>query len=214
MISIDNLRGRAIPVIRFDKAADARTAVDWLGEGGLDIFEITATVPGYASLIAELASRPGILVGAGTILDAEAADAVIKAGARFLVSPCFVAEVMQAGLRAGLPVFPGAATPTEVLHAHRAGAMVVKIFPAKQLGGPGYLAALRSVFPQIPLMPTGGVGIEDAPDYFRAGAVAVGMGGQLVTEADIRAERRDDVVARATRLAALTAGSSSGTAPA
>lgn len=206
MMSIDKLKGRAIPVIRFDKAADARTAVDWLQEGGLEIFEITATVPGYAELIAELAARPDLLIGAGTILDADAASAVMQAGARFLVSPCFVAEVMEAGLRAGLPVFPGAATPTEVLQAHRAGAAAVKIFPAKQLGGPGYLAALRSVFPQIALMPTGGVTIEDAADYFRAGAIAVGMGGQLVTEADIRAGRREEVVARAARLAALNAG--------
>lgn len=204
MFSLDNLKGRAIPVIRFDDAADARTAVDWLRQGGLKIFEITATVPGYAELIAELASRPELIIGAGTILDGEAARAAIDAGARFLVSPCFVAEVVEAALRAGLPVFPGAATPTEVHQAHRAGAAAVKIFPARQLGGPGYIAALRSVFPNIPLMPTGGIGIEDAPDYFRAGAIAVGMGGQLVTEADIKAGRRDEVVARAARLATLS----------
>jgi 2-dehydro-3-deoxyphosphogluconate aldolase/(4S)-4-hydroxy-2-oxoglutarate aldolase len=204
MISLDNLKGRAIPVIRFDDAADARTAVDWLRQGGLKIFEITATVPSFAELIAELASRPELIIGAGTILDSEAARAAIDAGARFLVSPCFVAEVVEAALRAGLPVFPGAATPTEVHHAHRAGATAVKIFPARQLGGPGYIAALCSVFPNIPLMPTGGIGIEDAPDYFRAGAIAVGMGGQLVTEADIKAGRRDEVVARAARLATLS----------
>lgn len=204
MISLDDLTGRAIPVIRFDDAADARTAVDWLREGGLEIFEITATVPGYAALIADLARRPDLRIGAGTILDGEAAKAVIDAGARFLVSPCFVADVIETGLRAGLPVFPGAATPTEVLHAHRAGAAAVKIFPAKQLGGTGYIAALRSVFPEIALMPTGGIGLDDAPDYFRAGAIAVGMGGQLVTAADIRAGRRAEVVARAARLAALS----------
>jgi 2-dehydro-3-deoxyphosphogluconate aldolase/(4S)-4-hydroxy-2-oxoglutarate aldolase len=206
MISLDYLTGRAIPVIRFDDADDARTAVDWLREGGLEIFEITATVPGYAGLIAELASRPDLLIGAGTILNGEAASAVIDAGARFLVSPCFVADVVEAGARAGLPVFPGAATPTEVHNAHRAGAAAVKIFPARQLGGPGYIAALRSVFPNIPLMPTGGISIDDAPDYFRAGAIAVGMGGQLVTVADIKARRRDEVVARAARLATLNVG--------
>ncbi|WP_088344626.1 MULTISPECIES: bifunctional 4-hydroxy-2-oxoglutarate aldolase/2-dehydro-3-deoxy-phosphogluconate aldolase [Rhodomicrobium] len=205
MTSLDHLAGKAIPVVRFDAASDARIAVDWLREGGLTIFEITATVPNFTALIAELAARPDLLIGAGTLLDAETAAAAIEAGAKFLVSPCFVAEVAEAGARAALPVFPGAATPTEVLNAHRAGAAAVKVFPAKQLGGPGYISALRSVFPHIPLMPTGGITLDDAGDYLRAGAVALGMGGQLVTVADIRAGRRDEVVARAARLAGLKA---------
>jgi 2-dehydro-3-deoxyphosphogluconate aldolase/(4S)-4-hydroxy-2-oxoglutarate aldolase len=205
MSELDRIKGKAVPVIRMHDPASARTAVKWLREGGLTVFEITATVPGFEKLIAELAAEPGLLVGAGTILDSQAARSAIGAGARFVVSPCIVPEVIETCAGAGIPALPGAATPTEILTAHRAGASIVKVFPAKQLGGPGFLAAVRSVFPHIPLMPTGGVTIEDAPDYFRAGAFAIGVGGQLVTEDDIKAGRSGEVVARAARHADLSA---------
>jgi 2-dehydro-3-deoxyphosphogluconate aldolase/(4S)-4-hydroxy-2-oxoglutarate aldolase len=203
MAEIDRLKGKAVPVIRMHDPENARAAVSWLREGGLEVFEITATVPGFEKLIADLASQPGLFVGAGTILDGKSAAAAIDAGARFIVSPCIVPEVMETCARAGIPVLPGAATPTEALTAHRVGASVVKVFPARQLGGAAYLAALRSVFPDIPLMPTGGIGLEDAPAYFKAGAVAVGMGGQLVAEDDVKAGRREEIVSRAARLRQL-----------
>jgi 2-dehydro-3-deoxyphosphogluconate aldolase / (4S)-4-hydroxy-2-oxoglutarate aldolase len=204
MDGLNRLRGRTIPVIRMGDAANARTAVSWLQEGGLNIFEITASVPHYRELISELAALPDCYVGAGTILNRGDARAAIGAGARFLVSPCMVKEVLDTGRDAGIPVLPGAATPTEVHDAYLAGAAVVKIFPAKQLGGADYLKALRSVFPQIPLMPTGGIDLDDVPGYFGAGAAAVGMGSQLVTEEDVRNGRYDAVRARAAKLAALS----------
>jgi 2-dehydro-3-deoxyphosphogluconate aldolase / (4S)-4-hydroxy-2-oxoglutarate aldolase len=206
MSGLDRLNGRAVPVIRMQDPAHARAAIGWLREGGIDVFEITASVPDFDRLIAELAAEPGLFVGAGTILDRKVAIGAIEAGARFIVSPCIVPEVIETCTQAGIPMLPGTATPTEVLSAHRAGAPIVKVFPAKQLGGAGYLAALRSVFPHIPLMPTGGITIEEAPGYFRAGAVAVGMGGQLVTEDEVKAGHREVIVERARRLAGMRAG--------
>ncbi|WP_022728909.1 bifunctional 4-hydroxy-2-oxoglutarate aldolase/2-dehydro-3-deoxy-phosphogluconate aldolase [Fodinicurvata sediminis] len=206
------LSAQVIPVIRMQQAETALTAVDWLHEGGIEIFEITASVPGYLEVIAKLAERKDLLVGAGTLLSAEDAHNAVKAGARFLVSPCLVPEVIEAGSEAGIPVIPGTATPTEALQAHRLGAEAVKVFPARQLGGPGYLKALRSVLPDIAVIPTGGIELDEVDGYFTAGAYAVGIGGQLVTQDEVGEARttqdetgetaRQRVVARARRLSA------------
>jgi len=181
---LDRLRGRVVPVIRTGSASSARALVDALAAGGLTIFEITTSVPDHAALLAELARNDRLLVGMGTVLDAVAAHAAIDAGARFVVSPCVVPEVVEAAAARGVPAIPGAATPTEVLAAWRAGAAAVKCFPARQLGGPAFLKAVRSVLPDVPLIPTGGIELDDIDAYLAAGAHAVGMGGQLAAEAD------------------------------
>ncbi len=189
-------------MIRTGRTDQARQLVEWLHEGGLEIFEITATVPGHAELVAELASDPRLLVGTGTVLDVATAEAAIAAGSRFLVSPCMLPEVVAAGLAAQVPVLAGAATPTEALAAHRAGASAVKLFPIAQLGGPGFLAAVRSVLPELRLMPTGGVELAEVDGYFAAGAFAVGLGSQLAGPRDAETGAREAVVARAASLVA------------
>ena len=198
---LERLRGKAIPVVRCESTEQAGELSEWLIQGGLTILEITTTVPGYADLVAKLTTDARLLVGTGTVLDAATAQAAVQAGARFLVSPCLVPEVIAVGRAANLPVIPGAATPTEILTAHRAGAAAVKLFPAEQLGGPGFLKAVRSVLPEVLLLPTGGIALEQVSDYFSAGAFAVGLGSQLASQREITAGARDEIVARAIRLA-------------
>lgn len=200
---LKRLAGQVVPVIRTGSLQTARTLIDWLAEGGIRVFEITTTVPDHMTLLRDLAGDPALLCGMGTVLDRGTAEAALAHGARFLVSPCTVAEVIEVGRATGFPVLPGAATPTEVFEAHRLGAAAVKIFPARQLGGPGFLKAVRSVLPTVPLVPTGGIEMDDIQDYFDAGALAVGMGGQLAAEADATAGRRDRVLERARRIAGL-----------
>jgi len=126
-----------------------------------------------------LGAFPELTVGAGTILDTRQAEAAIGAGASFLVSPVVSAAVLSTCLEADLPYLPGAATPTEIWSAYEAGATAVKVFPARELGGPAYLAALRAPLEGIPLVATGGIGLDDIPRYLAAGAAAVGLGGTL-----------------------------------
>jgi 2-dehydro-3-deoxyphosphogluconate aldolase/(4S)-4-hydroxy-2-oxoglutarate aldolase len=180
-------RARVVPVVRTHRTDLARTAVDWLREEGITVFEITMTVPDATGLIRTLAAEPGLLVGAGTVPDAVAANACIAAGARFLVAPWVDPAVAAAAHRAGACAMLGAMTPTEVRAALAAGADVVKIFPASSAGGPGHVRALRSVFPDVAFCPTGGVDAANAPDYLAAGAAFVGIGGKLVDEARIAA---------------------------
>jgi 2-dehydro-3-deoxyphosphogluconate aldolase/(4S)-4-hydroxy-2-oxoglutarate aldolase len=122
------------------------------------------------------------VLGAGTVLTPEQADAAVDAGATYLVSPVVDLEVIEAARRRGVAALPGALTPTEILRAWRAGAAAVKLFPAS-LGGPGYLRAVKAPLPEVPLVPTGGVGLEEIGGYLRAGALAVGLGGPLVGDA-------------------------------
>jgi 2-dehydro-3-deoxyphosphogluconate aldolase/(4S)-4-hydroxy-2-oxoglutarate aldolase len=184
-------RARVVPVVRTRDAAHAATAVAWLREGGLRVFEITMTVPDAPGLIRALAQDdPALLVGAGTVPDAEAARACLAAGARFLVAPWVDASVAAAARAAGACALLGALTPTEVRAALAAGADAVKVFPASSAGGPGHIRALRSVFPGVAFCPTGGVDAANAPDYLAAGAAFVGIGGRLVDEARIAAGDR------------------------
>jgi 2-dehydro-3-deoxyphosphogluconate aldolase/(4S)-4-hydroxy-2-oxoglutarate aldolase len=196
-------RVRVVPVVRTSAAAHAATAVRWLHAAGLRCFEITLTVPDAPALIAELSAEPGLLVGAGTVPDRAAAEACLRAGARFLVTPWFDPEVIGAAHAAGAAALPGAMTPTEVRAAHAAGADAVKIFPASSAGGPGHIRALRSVFPDIAFCPTGGVDADTAPAYFAAGAAFVGMGGKLVDEKLLAAGDRGAVQDAAARVLAL-----------
>ena len=152
-------------------------------EAGLTVAEITMTVPGAIEAIASVAKRFGdkVLVGAGTVTDAKTVKKALAAGAKFIVSPCLVPEVIAAARRADVTVMPGALTPTEVFEAFRLGGDMVKVFPAQSVGGAAYLRALRGPFPDIPLVPTGGVTLENVRELFDAGAAAVGVGSEMIS---------------------------------
>ncbi|MBW6397077.1 bifunctional 4-hydroxy-2-oxoglutarate aldolase/2-dehydro-3-deoxy-phosphogluconate aldolase [Roseomonas sp. HJA6] len=185
---------RLIPVVRTSSAARAATAVAWLQEAGLRIFEITMTVPEAPALIRALAADPELLVGAGTVPDARTAEACLDAGAQFIVAPWVDATLADTVQDAGACLMLGALTPTEVRAALAAGADVVKVFPASSAGGPAHVKALRSVFPDVVFCPTGGVDARNMPDYLAAGAAFVGIGGKLVDEALIAAGDRAAVI--------------------
>lgn len=185
---------RLIPVVRTSSAARAATAVAWLQEAGLRIFEITMTVPEAPALIRALAADPELLVGAGTVPDARTAEACLEAGAQFIVAPWVDPTLADTVHDAGACLMLGALTPTEVRAALAAGADVVKVFPASSAGGPAHVKALRSVFPDVAFCPTGGVDARNIPDYMAAGAAFVGIGGKLVDEALIAAGDRAAVI--------------------
>ena len=187
---------RVAPVVRTSTEAAARRGVEILAEEGFDLFEITLTTPGAMAIIADLAKDPALTVGVGTVLTADQGRQALDAGASFVVSPAFVPALVAEGR--GAPVALGAATPTEALRAHEEGAAFVKIFPAAQLGGPGFVKALRSVYPMIQIMPTGGIEPEHLPAYFAAGAVCCGMGGQLVSDKALQ-DGDDDAIRSAAR---------------
>ena len=173
-----------IPVIRAPSADAAVAVVEALLKAGLTVAEITMTVPNAIDAIAAVAKRfPNqVLIGAGTVTDADTARRAVDAGAEFIVTPCLVPEVIDAGRRADVAVLPGALTPTEVLEAFRLGGDMVKVFPAQSVGGAAYLRALRGPFPEIPLVPTGGVTLDNVREMFGAGAVAVGVGSELISK--------------------------------
>jgi 2-dehydro-3-deoxyphosphogluconate aldolase/(4S)-4-hydroxy-2-oxoglutarate aldolase len=177
-----------IPVVRATTADEAMRAIDAIREGGISLLEITMTVPGAIRLIEQVATRYGkdTLVGAGTVLDAETAQACIESGAQFIVSPSLNLGTIEYCRRVDVAVMPGALTPTEVVTAWNAGADFVKVFPAGAVGGASYLKALKAPLPQIELVPTGGVSLKTAADFIKAGASALGVGADLV---DIKAIR-------------------------
>jgi 2-dehydro-3-deoxyphosphogluconate aldolase / (4S)-4-hydroxy-2-oxoglutarate aldolase len=170
-----------VAIIRMKEPERVRAVVDAISEGGVRALEITMTVPGAVDVIHELAPQmpSGFLLGAGTVVDAETVKRVTDAGARFVVSPVFRREVIAACHERDVPVMPGCFTPTEILDAWDAGADVVKVFPATALG-PGFFRDVRGPLPQIKMMPTGGVSVENAGDWIKAGAVAVGVGTALL----------------------------------
>lgn len=173
-------RTRVVPVVRASSPESALAMAEALVQGGIDVLEITMTVPGAIEAIRELSKREDVLVGAGTVLDATTAEACVEAGAQFVVSPALDVETVRACNRMGVAIAPGALTPTEVVAAHRAGGDVIKVFPCDALGGAGYLRSLKAPLPHIPLMPTGGATLETIGDFLAAGAVAVGVGSALV----------------------------------
>jgi len=170
-----------VAIIRMKDTGRLEAVVDALARGGVRTLEITMTVPGAVEAIRSVSkSLPeGFLLGAGTVLDAPTAHAVIDAGARFVVAPVLDAGTIEACHARDIPIMPGCFTPTEMLHAWRLGADLIKVFPATSLG-PGYLKDVRAPLPQLKLMPTGGVTPENAGDWIRAGAVALGIGSALV----------------------------------
>jgi 2-dehydro-3-deoxyphosphogluconate aldolase/(4S)-4-hydroxy-2-oxoglutarate aldolase len=180
-----------IPIVRAPSAEVAVRAAEALLAAGITVVEVTMTVPNALSAIQTLTQRHAgkLLVGAGTVTDALTAEHVIEAGARFIVSPCLAPDVMSVGTREGVALVPGTLTPTEIFQAVTAGADLVKVFPVHNVGGPGYIRALRAPFPELPLVPTGGVTLETVGDYIRAGATALGVGGELVLRSAL--ERSD-----------------------
>lgn len=188
-----------IPVVRAASAEEAIAVAEAIGEGGIAILEITLTVPGAIAVIAKLSKRYGdeVLVGAGTVLDAEAARSCIAAGAQFIVSPSLNIATIELCKRRRIAVFPGALTPTEVVSAWQAGADAVKVFPCSAVGGANYLRALKAPLPQVNLVPTGGVSLATAKDFIAAGAWALGVGADLVNTKAISSGERESVVAAA-----------------
>jgi len=189
---------RILAVVRAPSAESAIRATEALVAGGITGIEITFSTPETPRVIRELAARYGeqIYLGAGTVTTPEEAAKAAEAGARFLVSPGTRRELTAVMKATGLLVMTGALTPSEVMAAIEYGVDVIKIFPAS-LGGPSFLKSLRGPFPNVPLMPTGGVTPENIGDWFAAGAVAVGAGGDLVSGADLAAERYDEVERKA-----------------
>ena len=195
-----------VAVIRMKDADKLRAVVDAIAEGGVRAIEVTMTVPGAVGLIEKLAATlpSDVVLGAGTVTDAATARAVIDAGARFVVGPVFRPEVMAACHERDVAVCPGCFTPTEILDAHERGADIVKVFPATALG-PQFIKDVRAPLPQVRLMPTGGVSLDNAGDWIRAGAVAVGVGSALVDSTAIDAGRLDVLTSNARRIVASVA---------
>ena len=190
-----------VAVIRLKDPARLRGVVDAMMEGGVRALEVTMTEPRAIELIRELAPAlpAGFLLGAGTVIDAVTARAVIDAGASFVVSPVFRPDVIAACHERDVPAIPGCFSPTEILAAHDAGADIVKLFPATMLG-PQFIRDVRAPLPQVKLMPTGGVTIDNAGDWIRAGAVAVGLGSALLDAKAIESGRFDVITANARRV--------------
>jgi 2-dehydro-3-deoxyphosphogluconate aldolase/(4S)-4-hydroxy-2-oxoglutarate aldolase len=178
-----------VPVVRAASAKQAMMAIEAVCLGGIPVAEITMTVPGAVELIREVARSLGsdVLVGAGTVLDAATARKCADAGAQFLVSPGFDCPTVAFANSQNIVMMAGGLTPTEVINAWKAGADFVKIFPCGELGGANYIKALRGPLPQIPMVPTGGVNLETAGDFILAGAVALGVGGELISAAALNA---------------------------
>ncbi len=183
-----------VAIVRVESAQEAVAVCVAIAKGGVKPIEITMTVPGAIDAIKELKSiaKDEVLVGAGTVLDSETAVAVIHAGAEFVVSPTLNLAVIEVCRRYSKIVIPGAFTPTEILTAWEAGADIVKVFPAR-VGGPKYLVDIKGPLPQIRLLPTGGVSVENTPDFIRAGAVAVAAGTSLVDKKAV-SEKKFDII--------------------
>lgn len=186
-------------MVRADSALEATQAVTALVAGGITTVEITLIVPQALQVIGELRARydTQVIVGAGTVLDVQAAQECIDAGAQFIVSPACDVEMVKFCNERQVAVFPGALTPTEIVAAWRAGADAVKLFPADALGGAKYLKSLKAPLPQIELMPTGGVTLENVAEFIHAGAFALGVGANLVDVKSLRANKASELTTKA-----------------
>ena len=188
-----------LPAIRVSSSGDAVFAAETAYHCGIPVAEITMTTPGAIEVISRLAKDlPNMIVGAGTVLDADTARRCLDAGAKFLTSTGFVLEVVEVALKNDVVVFPGALTPTEVIAAWRAGSDFVKVFPCSANGGHSYIRALKVPFPQIPMIASGGVNQLTAVDFILAGAAALGVGAELIPSEALRVrnERQIQELAR------------------
>jgi 2-dehydro-3-deoxyphosphogluconate aldolase / (4S)-4-hydroxy-2-oxoglutarate aldolase len=209
MRAIDRIRDvGVIPVIRCDSSDVAVRVAETLADAHLPVAEITMTVPNAVAAISKLTRgdrSARILVGAGTVLTVDAARAALDAGAQFIVTPGLLPDVVDVVKRAGVAALPGALTPTEILAAVRAGGDVIKIFPVQAVGGAAYIRSLRGPFPDLPLVPTGGVDLKNAGDFIRAGATAIGVGSELVSRDDLKRGDYASIGARAEQYVAAVA---------
>jgi 2-dehydro-3-deoxyphosphogluconate aldolase/(4S)-4-hydroxy-2-oxoglutarate aldolase len=181
-----------IPAVRLSSAEDALFAAEAVCSSGIPIVEVTMTVPGAVKIIQDLTTKtPDVIAGAGSVPDIETARRCLDAGARFLTTTGLDLEIVAYAVKKNVTVFPGALTPTEVMAAWKAGADFVKIFPCSALGGPAYIRALRPPFPQVRFIAAGGVNQATVADYIAAGAVAVGIGSDLIHQDAIRRRERD-----------------------
>jgi 2-dehydro-3-deoxyphosphogluconate aldolase/(4S)-4-hydroxy-2-oxoglutarate aldolase len=181
-----------VPAIRFSSAEDALFAAKAVADSGIPIAEITMTVPGAVEVISELVrERPELIVGAGTITDNETALRCLNAGAMFLTSPGLDLQVVNFALNHDVVVFPGAITPSEIMAAWKAGSDFVKVFPCSRLGGAGYIRALKSPFPHVPMIASGGVSQGNTADFILAGAAAVGIGRDLINPEAVQRRELD-----------------------
>lgn len=196
-----------VPVVRTSSAESAMSAVEAIYNGGIRAAEITMTVPGALRALERVADAFGdrIVLGAGTVLDPETARAAMLAGAEFFVSPNLKLATIEIARRYSKVVMPGALTPTEVLAAWEAGADIVKIFPCGNVGGPRYIKALRAPFPHIEMIPTGGVNLETAGEFLKAGACAVAVGAELVDAKSLKDGRCDLIEDKARQYLAVIA---------
>ena len=196
-----------VPVVRTESAESAILAIEAIYRGGVRVAEITMTVPGAVRALEKISDEFGdkIVLGAGTVLDPETARACMLAGAEFLVTPSLRLATIEIAKRYSKVVCPGALTPTEVLTAWEAGADIVKIFPCGNMGGPKYIKALKGPFPQIEMIPTGGVNLETAGEFLKAGACAVAVGGELVDTRLIKEGRYDLIEEKARQYLAAIA---------
>lgn len=190
-----------IAIVRLDSAESLQKVADAILNGGIDIIEFTMTTPGALDILESATAEFGdrVILGAGTVLDTESARAAVLAGARFIVSPNLNPRTIEVCHRYGVAAIPGVLTPTEIVAAMEAGADLIKVFPAS-LGGPEYVKAVLAPLPQAPLVPTGGVEVDNAGEYIRAGAVAVAVGGSLVNKKWVAAGDFAAMTATACRL--------------
>jgi 2-dehydro-3-deoxyphosphogluconate aldolase / (4S)-4-hydroxy-2-oxoglutarate aldolase len=183
-----------IPGIRTSSGQDAHFAADAVASGGIPIVEITMTIPGAIDTIAYLAQHiPGVLIGAGTVLDVETARKCLDAGAQFLTGPCVDVSVIELAKKQSVVMIAGALTPTEIHDAWKAGADLIKVFPCAQMGGDSYIRALKAPFPKIPLVAAGGVNQQTAENFILAGASALGIGSELVPREAIQKRRAEQI---------------------
>jgi 2-dehydro-3-deoxyphosphogluconate aldolase / (4S)-4-hydroxy-2-oxoglutarate aldolase len=182
-----------IPVVVVNDADDAAPLGAALARGGLSSIEVTLRTPAALAAIERLSGDPGVLVGAGTVVDPHQVDSAVDAGARFIVSPGLDVAVVRRCRALGVPVLPGVATPTEAMAALAEGVDVVKLFPAGPLGGPSMAAALAGPFPRLRLVPTGGIGVDDLPAYFAASNVLAVGGTWVAPSALVRQGRFDEI---------------------
>lgn len=195
----------ASPVVVCIRQGDAESAL-WAAraalEGGLRVIEVTLTTPGALEVIAALAADERAVPGAGTVLEPADAERVARAGGRFVLSPVADPAVVEAAHRGGLLAVPGASTPGEIVTAWRTGARLVKVFPVGSLGGPDFIRAVRGPLPDIPLLPTNGVGLDRVDDYFEAGVFAIGVGREIFAAGTVEGRQTEAVRERAAAFAA------------
>ncbi|CEF48763.1 unnamed protein product [uncultured bacterium] len=196
-----------IPAVRLYSAEDALFAAEAVCEGGIPIVEVTMTVPGAIDVIRELTRHnPGIVVGAGTLFHVETARRCLDAGASFLTTPGLDLEIVNFAIGRGVVVLPGALTPTEIMAAWKAGSDFVKVFPCAANGGPSYIRALKKPFAEVPMIASGGVNQSNAVDFIRAGAVALGIGTDLIYQDAIARRERGWITELARRYRKMLEG--------